>query len=64
MLELELTTKEKYLIEDVEYLKRFCFDEAEAYSIERSLAYDHDCWLFERPVDYGLEDHYDEESEP
>ena len=53
-----------YLLDDVEYLKRFCFDDAEAYRIERSLQYNYNCWLFERPVDYGLEDHYDEESMP
>ena len=52
-----------YLLDDVEYLKRFCFDEAEAYSIERELAYDDDCWLFNRSAD-GLEDDYGEESMP
>ena len=57
--------EEQYLLNDVEYLKRFCFDDAEAYSIERELAYDSDCWLFfEKPVNYNLEDDYGEESEP
>nr|WP_278860327.1 hypothetical protein [Catenibacterium mitsuokai] len=53
-----------YLLDDVEYVKRFCFDDAEAYSIERDLQYNDNCWLFEKPVNYGLEDDYGEESEP
>lgn len=55
--------EECYVLDDVEYLKRFCSDEAEAYSIERSLAYDNDTWLFNKP-NYGLEDDYGEESMP
>lgn len=55
--------EECYVLDDREYLKRFCFNEAEAYSIERALAYDDDCWLFNKPSD-GLEDRYDEDSMP
>lgn len=53
-----------YVINDAEYLKRFCFNEAEAYSIEKELAYNNDCWLFEKPVNYNLEDDYTEDSMP
>lgn len=53
-----------YLLDDVEYLKRFCFNEAEAYEIQKSLSYDNSCWLFEKPVNYCLEDDYTEDSMP
>lgn len=54
---------EKYLLDDNWYVKHFCFNEAEAYCLEKELAYNHDCWLFERP-NYGLEDDYGEDSMP
>lgn len=53
----------QYLLNDAEYLDKFCSDEAEAYCIEKDLKYDRDCWLFNRK-NYELEDSYDEESEP
>lgn len=56
---MELTTKEKYLIDDAEYLKRYCRDEAEAYFLEKELSRQ---WLFNRPAD--LEDDYTEDSMP
>lgn len=59
MVELELTRKEMYLIDDAEYLKRYCRDEAEAYFLEKELSRQ---WLFNRPAD--LEDDYGEESMP
>lgn len=55
----ELTTKEKYLIDDAEYLKRYCCDEAEAYFLEKEVNRQ---WLFNRTSD--LEDCYDEDSMP
>lgn len=55
---------ENYLLDDEWYLKHLCFDEAEACELERELAYNRDTWLFESKPDYGLEDRYDEESEP
>ena len=56
--------EEQYVLNDREYLKRFCFNEAEAYCLEKELSYDHDCWLFEHKKNYELEDDYGEESEP
>ena len=55
----ELTTKEKYLLDDAEYLKRYCRDEAEAYFLEKELSRQ---WLFNSPAD--LEDDYSEDSLP
>lgn len=55
---------ENYLLDDEWYLKHLCFDEAEACELERELAYNNDCWLFESKPNYGLEDDYGEESEP
>ena len=55
----ELTTKEKYLLDDAEYLKRYCVDEAEAYFLEKQVNRQ---WLFNRPAD--LEDDYTEDSMP
>lgn len=55
---------EKYLMDDEWYLKHLCFDEAEACELERELAYNRDTWLFEKPVNYELEDDYTEDSMP
>lgn len=38
-----LTTKEKYLIDDAEYLDRYCCDEAEKYELEKEVNRQ---WLF------------------
>ena len=53
----------EYLINDVNYLKYYCVDSAEAYELEKEMSYDEDTWLFNKPSD-GLEDRYDEESMP
>lgn len=56
---LELTRKEYYLIDDVEYLKRYCVDEAEQYLLEKETSRQ---WLFN--VSDPLEDDYSEDSLP
>lgn len=61
MTDRELFESE-YILDDREYLK-YCNDEAEKYAIEKELAYDDSCWLFNRK-NYGLEDEYGEESMP
>lgn len=53
-----------YVINDAEYLDRFCKNEAEAYELEKSLSYNADLWLFEHKKNYELEDDYGEESMP
>lgn len=53
-----------YIIDDAAYVKYYCTDEAEAYSIEKGLSYNDNLWLFEHKPNYGLEDDYGEESEP
>lgn len=58
-MELTLTTKEKYLIDDKEYLDRYCRNEAEKYELEKELSKQ---WLFD--VTYPLEDDYSEDSLP
>lgn len=55
----ELTTKERYLIDDAEYLKRYCCDEAEAYFLEKEVNHQ---WLFD--IKQPLEDDYTEDSLP
>lgn len=55
----ELTTKERYLIDDAEYLKRYCCDEAEAYFLEKEVNRQ---WLFD--IKQPLEDDYTEDSLP
>ena len=59
MLSMLEHTKEMYLMNDKEYLKRYCKDEAEAYFLEKEVNRQ---WLFviERP----LEDDYSEDSLP
>lgn len=52
-------TYEMYLIDDVEYLKRYCRDEAERYLLEKEVNRQ---WLFD--IKQPLEDDYSEESEP
>lgn len=54
--------EQDYILNDVEYIK-YCNDPVEIYCLEKELSYDKDTWLFDRPND-GLEDRYDEESEP
>ena len=54
-----LTTKEKYLIDDAEYLDRYCCDEAEKYELEKEVNRQ---WLFN--VSFPLEDDYTEDSMP
>ena len=54
-----LTTKERYLIDDAEYLDCYCVDEAERYFLEKEVNRQ---WLFN--VSYPLEDRYDEDSMP
>lgn len=54
-----LTTKERYLIDDREYLERYCCDEAEAYFLEKEVNRQ---WLFD--IERPLEDSYDEDSMP
>ena len=56
---MELTTKEKYLLNDAEYLKRYCVDEAEAYFLEKEVSKQ---WLFD--IKQPLEDDYTEDSLP
>ena len=56
---LELTTKEKYLIDDAEYLHRYCKDEAERYFLEKEVNRQ---WLCN--IEEPLEDCYDEDSMP
>ena len=54
----------EYILNDAEYIK-FCKDDVEVYFLQKELDnYDRDCWLFERPVNYNLEDDYTEESMP
>lgn len=55
--------EQQYIINDAAYLKYYCTNEAEAYEIEKGLSYNDNLWLFNKPSD-GLEDCYDEESEP
>ena len=54
--------EEQYILDDAEYVK-YCSDPAEIYCLEKEMSYDRDLWLFNKPAD-GLEDCYDEESEP
>lgn len=56
---LELTTKEKYLINDSEYFDRYCTDEAERYLLEKEVNRQ---WLFD--IKQPLEDDYTEDSMP
>ena len=56
---VELTRKEMYLIDDAEYLDRYCCDEAEKYELEKELSKQ---WLFN--VSDRLEDDYTEDSMP
>lgn len=54
-----LTTKERYLINDAEYLDRYCTDEAERYFLEKEVNRQ---WLFD--IERPLEDDYSEDSLP
>ena len=54
--------EQDYILNDAEYVK-YCSDPAEVYYLEKELSYTDDLWLFNKPTD-GLEDRYDEESEP
>lgn len=56
---MELTTKERYLLDDAEYLKRYCCDEAEKYLLEKEVNRQ---WLFD--IKQPLEDDYTEDSLP
>ena len=52
-------TYENYLLNDEEYLKRYCRDEAEAYLLEKEV---NKQWLFN--FEEPLEDDYTEDSLP
>lgn len=52
-------TYEMYLIDDAEYLKRYCRDEAERYLLEKEVNRQ---WLFD--ITQPLEDDYSEDSLP
>lgn len=52
-------TYEMYLIDDAEYLKRYCRDEAERYLLEKEVNRQ---WLFD--IKQPLEDDYSEDSLP
>ena len=56
---MELTRKEYYLIDDAEYLDRYCRDEAERYLLEKEVNRQ---WLFD--IKQPLEDDYSEDSLP
>lgn len=58
MTEQELFERD-YIIDDKEYLERYCCDEAEAYFLEKQVNRQ---WLFNRAAD--LEDDYSEDSLP
>lgn len=55
----ELTTKERYLLDDATYLKWYCCDEAEEYLLEKEVNRQ---WLFD--IKQPLEDDYTEDSLP